>query len=427
MAIFIGAKFYLALDQPGESEENQVFSKTTSTPTQPPNLPNINEITEHQSPYYDKIELDYGYSQLTHEGQQQLYNAMQIVIYTADKEENEDGRYALEKINLQNISLNEADIRITLEAFSNDHPQIFWLANIFGYYFDDSYSTVQLYSEYSAREIDSVQLELDEVIIEAIAAVPENTSEFDRELIMHDFLINRCEYAEEVKKTSDEKTAFSIYGALIKGRAVCEGYAKAIQYLLSCVGIESNTVNGKSDNELHKWNTVSIDGEWYFLDTTWNDNKDFPVYDYFNVDTEILLTDHTIADPFTEMSEEEICDYADSADFFNLNVQECSSMENNFYNKKATQYFGGDQQSVAALTEGLYRAAEVQSEFFFIKLDEGLPLKETENSLFHDEPYIFFSALSSVNEQLSGYSLAENISMFSNEPQGTIQVFLSYA
>ncbi len=49
---------------------------------------------------------------------------------------------------------------------------------------------------------------------------------------------------------------------------VCEGYAKAFQYLCSLGGIECHYVTGSIAEGLHGWNIVVIDGQSYFVDLT---------------------------------------------------------------------------------------------------------------------------------------------------------------
>ena len=90
--------------------------------------------------------------------------------------------------------------------------------------------------------------------------------------------------------------AWDVYGALVEGKIVCEGYSKAIVYLCHCVGINATTVSGYSDNVRHMWNAVQIQNAWYMLDATWNDAElEVPVYTYFNITTSELERTHIIS------------------------------------------------------------------------------------------------------------------------------------
>ena len=95
----------------------------------------------------------------------------------------------------------------------------------------------------------------------------------------------------------------TICGPFIEGKAVCEGYARAMQYLLQKCGGECAEVVGdirKGPNRHggpHAWNIIKIDGDYYHLDTTWDDSsntiqsvkKNNLGFDYFCVTTEEIM------------------------------------------------------------------------------------------------------------------------------------------
>lgn len=66
--------------------------------------------------------------------------------------------------------------------------------------------------------------------------------------------------------------ARTAYSALVRRKAVCEGYAMAYRLLLNAVGIVSDVSIDRSGK--HIWNYVRIHGRWYHVDVTWDD----PVY-----------------------------------------------------------------------------------------------------------------------------------------------------
>lgn len=124
-------------------------------------------------------------------------------------------------------------------------------------------------------------------------------SDYDKVKYFHDVLVGGCEYSSE---TPD---AYRAYGALVGGRAVCEGYAKAFELLCGYVGIPCLPVGGSAkdadgNSQLHMWNKVQLDGEWYNVDCTWDDpvgGESFGArYDYF------LLSDRDISANHTEDS-----------------------------------------------------------------------------------------------------------------------------
>ena len=97
------------------------------------------------------------------------------------------------------------------------------------------------------------------------------SNEVEKIRMVHDYLVNNLEY-----DGSDESTAYSIYGALVNKRAVCEGYAKAFKYVLDemnipCILVRGIAKNTEGESEGHAWNYVKINGEWYAVDVTWDD------------------------------------------------------------------------------------------------------------------------------------------------------------
>ena len=74
------------------------------------------------------------------------------------------------------------------------------------------------------------------------------------------------------------------FGILLKGYGVCESYALAMNRLLDAVGIPNAYVTGETPGGGHAWNYVQMpDGNWYMLDSTWNDDDDNNTYnkDFF--------------------------------------------------------------------------------------------------------------------------------------------------
>ncbi len=74
----------------------------------------------------------------------------------------------------------------------------------------------------------------------------------------------------------------SVIGALVYGKCVCEGYARAFDLLCEKAGLDAVCIPGygktEEGEEGHMWNGVFIDGVLYGVDTTWNDTTGQSVY-----------------------------------------------------------------------------------------------------------------------------------------------------
>ena len=118
-------------------------------------------------------------------------------------------------------------------------------------------------------------------------------TDYEKELAIHDYIVVHCQYGY-VESSKDY--AYRAYGALVQNKAVCNGYAEAMALLMTCVGIENQIVTGTADNELHAWNQVCLDGNWYQVDATWDDPLPdrgvFAGHEYFNVTDEIMDERH---------------------------------------------------------------------------------------------------------------------------------------
>ncbi len=98
---------------------------------------------------------------------------------------------------------------------------------------------------------------------------------------IHDWLVDNCKYMTEGTKYGEVKDAkhniefhsvtglFLSYGLEGVGETVCDGYAAAFQMLAKYAHIESYMLI--NDEEDHAWNLAKLDGNWYHLDCTWDD------------------------------------------------------------------------------------------------------------------------------------------------------------
>lgn len=109
-------------------------------------------------------------------------------------------------------------------------------------------------------------------IIEGVAADATATgTEIGAVKHIYNWIIDNAEYST----TPADYEADSIF---LKGCGVCSGYASAFNMLCAACGIESFSVHGYAcaqpmRGKEHSWNCVRIDGDWYFLDITRDDNN----------------------------------------------------------------------------------------------------------------------------------------------------------
>ncbi len=128
-----------------------------------------------------------------------------------------------------------------------------------------------------------------------LSGITADMTAYDKLKYFHDYLVLNC------SSSTDYEYADTVYGALVKGQALCEGYAKAFSYLCNKTGIENMIVTGYT-NEAHMWNMVKVDGNWYHIDVTWDKPSgmlaemypDMIMYQYFMVTDSVIENDHSV-------------------------------------------------------------------------------------------------------------------------------------
>lgn len=115
---------------------------------------------------------------------------------------------------------------------------------------------------------------------------------------IHDYLVKYCVY-DESASGSGYDDAFTAYGCLVKGSAVCQGYAGAFNLLATKAGICSIAVGGEAGGGSHAWNFVKNGSTYRYIDATWDDplpdrgSKASVPHKYFYVTQAQLALNHT--------------------------------------------------------------------------------------------------------------------------------------
>lgn len=174
------------------------------------------------------------------------------------------------------VEVFSTNVGRVVEAVLNDNPVLFWVENSYGCKYGPDGRVVEIslqYNEASQKLEQSVQKF--EERAEAILSVARTLkSDYEKEKYVHDKLATSIEYSADASMNQ------SAYSALVNGKTVCAGYAKAFQYLMQQLGIPCFYCRGYSGAN-HAWNIVDLYGDYYNVDLTWDDAKPGN-YDYFN-------------------------------------------------------------------------------------------------------------------------------------------------
>ena len=254
----------------------------------------------------------------------------------------------------ENVKLSSCDKELISRVFQcvlNDHPEIFYVD---GY----SYTEYTLGSilkkitftgsyRFSPEEVKEKQMQIDNYVNQCLAGMPEDADEYEKVKYVYEYLIHHTDYDAAAK---DSQNICSVF---LERKSVCQGYAKATQYLLNRAGVFATLVLGEVvGGEGHAWNLVRIDGAYYYVDTTWGDasyqavgGSDYPIekiptinYDYLCVTTEQMEQTHT-QDNVVEMPE-------------------CTSMDANFYVREGVYFTELDEKKIEKIFTDSYERGD---------------------------------------------------------------------
>lgn len=207
---------------------------------------------------------EYPYYQMLSENQQSVYRQ----IYA--NAQNLTEKFAPEK------TVSASDVKTAFEAVIGDHPEMFWLETGYSSKYLTNGQCVEIDLKYNstADDLESAKQRFDAAAQNLITGAASLDSNYEKEKYVHDALASAVTY----DLTTDMNQ--SAYSALVNGKSVCAGYARAYQYLLQQLGIPCYYCTGYSGGD-HAWNIVKLEDGYYNVDVTWDDAAAIR-YDYFN-------------------------------------------------------------------------------------------------------------------------------------------------
>jgi hypothetical protein len=292
---------------------------------------------------------------------------------------------------------DEKEIERLFAAFTNDNPQFFYIKKYYGMYGFEltsgtRYNRITLLYNMDAAARKQARAEVDQNTADILAQVAQKEDAFEKELLLHEWLVNRCAYDYKAKEGVAEH-AYTMYGALTHGDVVCEGYSRGMQWLLLKSGIPCTLVSGFDlVDERHMWNLVVVNDAFYHLDVTWNDAEELPRHNYFNLTTDEIEISHRLDDSR------------------NFELPDCTKTKENYYHRTGKYLDTYNRKQIAAVIANEVKAGKKAVELRF-------PLEKYNNAvLFIQSGNYFFETV----EQLLNGKEMWNFRLYGEPDEGIL-------
>lgn len=158
-----------------------------------------------------------------------------------------------------------------------------------------------------------------DAVIQDMVSKTAGLSDADKEKYVFDRIASSCWY------NMDAKYAGTAYGALVDGKAKCDGISLAMKWAMETMGIQCLCVTADCPGETvgHAWNIIQLNGKYYTLDLTMSVRNTT----YIDAGIEdIIYFQYNVSDAWAE-DRYVIHDYlADTAP-----IPKCNSNEDSYY------------------------------------------------------------------------------------------------
>lgn len=264
-------------------------------------------------------------------------------------------------------------------------------------------------------------------------------TDFQKVKAINDWIVNNTKYSEET--STSPHAAYTLFN---EGKGVCQAYALATYKLLEEVGIESKYVTGQGKGINHGWNLIKLDGEWYHLDTTWNDpisleGRNILTYKYFLISDSTIFEDHQMDNRSypraTNKKYEFMREIKNPIDLDNSMYYILYKSENDYklykldlYTMKKTRLTDNNVQHIAGYGDWIYYSNYSNGGYLYkVKIDgtENIELnQEYSKDIFIKDSYLYYSVndikkkilIGSIGEEDSDYlEWEEKINVPSNK------------
>lgn len=159
-------------------------------------------------------------------------------------------------------TISSEELNHTRLMVNSDFPECFWGEASYNHNTPKgmTYAIGHSISAYSQELLDA-QMAFNQKVNAIVSSIPSRIqSDKDKAAFLLEYIYNHVEYSEE-------GNCHNAYGALMDGKAVCDGFASAYVCLLKKAGIKAMIVTGQFYlGGSHAWVALLIDGACYYVE-----------------------------------------------------------------------------------------------------------------------------------------------------------------
>ena len=132
-----------------------------------------------------------------------------------------------------------------------------------------AYSSSNNYSELTKSYSNVTEDDINTINSILNSIIKPGMTETEKIRTVHNWIVCNTTYNDNYYDRGD---SFNHVSNLLNNKTgVCQGYSVTFYIFMKQMGIPCTLVMGNTDDVSHAWNAVKLDGNWYYIDVTWDD------------------------------------------------------------------------------------------------------------------------------------------------------------
>ena len=203
------------------------------------------------------------------------------------------------------VPITKDEVKQIFRAVFYDGPDLFWVDGSYSFAYNNYGNITKVKPKYNdlAKDIPGNRTKFEQAVSEALADMWSLSDPTAQVKYAHDYLTSTIDY--DINAVYNQ----TAYSALVNKKSVCAGYSRAFQYMMQKMDVPCGYITGTATSAgysgSHAWNIVELGGEYYAMDTTWDDPVGAKAgkfyYDYFNLTDKTISADHVRGDISTKL------------------------------------------------------------------------------------------------------------------------------